>query len=361
MRISLTAVAILSAALAAVACSKPAEEPPVGKTPETARTVQEAWVSTVDTLDNVDGPAIWFSADGPRIIASAKATDVLIVQDAVTGAELRRVGGSGTAEGQLERPNGVLVLGDSMLLVVERDNHRVQGFALPSFASLGSFGAADLVNPYGLSAYAPEAGKWRVYVTDNYETPAETVPPLAELGRRVKWYDITVQNGRIAATLGGMFGDTTVAGAIRITESIMVDPVLQRLMIAEEDETDTQVKEYTLDGRFTGRTFGKGIFTQQAEGIALWSCPDSTGYWVTTDQGNPVNTFHLFDRQTLAHIGAFRGAVTHTTDGVALTQRAIGEAAEGMFFAAHADAAISAMTWRDIAQATGARNSCAAR
>jgi 3-phytase len=335
--------------------------PTVGMTPDTALTVREAWVSTIDTLDNVDGPAIWFSADGPRIIASAKATDVLIVQDAITGRELRRVAGPGTADGQLERPNGVLVLGDSLLLVVERDNHRVQAFALPSFQSLGSFGATELVNPYGLTAYAPERGMYRVYVTDNYEADDESVPPLAELGRRVKWYDMSVRDGRVRATLGGMFGDTTAAGAIRITESIMVDPALERLMIAEEDETDTQVKEYTLDGRFTGRTFGKGIFTQQAEGIALWSCPDSTGYWVTTDQGNPVNTFHLFDRRTLAHVGAFRGAVTHTTDGVALTQRSVGGATEGMFFAAHADAAISAMPWRAIARATGARTTCRRR
>lgn len=342
--------------VAASACG-----PTVGFTPETAQLVREAWVSRIDTLDNVDGPAIWFSAEGPRILASAKATDVVILQDALTGAELRRIGGSGTADGQLERPNGVLVLGDSLLLVVERDNHRVQVVALPSFQSRGSFGASELVMPYGLTAYAARPGEWRVYVTDNYETPEATVPPLGELGRRVKWYDIVIQGGRVSATLGGMFGDTTAAGAIRITESIMVDPLLGRLMIAEEDETDTQIKEYTLDGRFTGRTFGRGIFTQQAEGIALWSCPDSTGYWVTTDQGNPVNTFHLFDRQTLAHVAAFRGAVTNTTDGVVLTQRPVGRASEGMFFAAHADAAISAMTWRDIARATGARRSCGTR
>jgi 3-phytase len=335
--------------------------PAVGFTPDTAQIVREAWVSRLDTLDNIDGPAIWFSAEGPRIIASAKATDVLILQDATNGAELRRIGGSGSADGQLERPNGVLVLGDSLLLVVERDNHRVQVFALPSLQSLGSFGAPDLVTPYGLTAYAARPAEWRVYVTDNYETPEGTIPPLAELWRRVKWYDIAIRDGRVLATLGGVFGDTTAAGAIRITESIMVDPLLGRLMIAEEDETDTQVKEYTLDGRFTGRTFGKGIFTQQAEGVALWGCPDSTGYWVATDQGNPANTFHLFDRRTLAHVGAFRGAVTNTTDGVVLTQRRVGRASDGMFFAAHADAAISAMTWRDIARATGARRSCGTR
>lgn len=322
--------------------------------------VAEAWVSRLDTLDNVDGPTVWFSSDGPRVIASAKESHVVIVYDAITGAEIRRVGGLGAAEGRLERPNGVLVLGDSLLLVVERDNHRVQGFALPSFQSLGVFGVADLIKPYGLTAYEAQPGTYRVYVTDNYETTQEAVPPLAELGRRVKWYDIAVRNGRIQATLGGAFGDTTAAGAIRITESIMVDPLLQVLMIAEEDETDTQVKEYTLDGRFTGRTFGKGVITQQAEGIALWSCPDSSGYWVTTDQGNPVNSFYLFDRRTLEPRGSFRGAVTHTTDGVALTQKAIGPYAEGVFYAAHADAAISALSWGDIARATGARTACTA-
>lgn len=316
--------------------------------------VREAWVSPLDSLDNVDGPAVWFSPDGPRVIASAKETDVLIVYDAATGAVVRRVGGSGTAEGKLERPNGVLVLGDSLLLVVERDNHRVQGFVLPSFAPAGTFGTSELRLPYGLTAYEPVPGTWRVYVTDNYETPDEQVPPLGELGARVKWYNVTLERGRLRARLGGAFGDTTAAGAIRIAESIQVDPVLQRLVIAEEDEADTYIKEYTLDGRFTGRTFGRGIFRQQAEGIALFACPDSSGYWVTTDQGDGVNVFHLFDRRTHAHVGRFSGAVTRRTDGVALTQRGVGPFADGVFLAAHVDAGIAAFAWRDIATATGA-------
>jgi len=312
--------------------------------------IQEAWVTPLDSLDNVDGPAIWFSADGPRVIASAKSTDVLIVYDALTGRPLRRVSAPGTGEGQLRRPNGVLVLGDSLLLVVERDNHRVQGFTLPDFKSAGTFGASDLRLPYGLTAYQPSPDRWRVYVTDNYETVDEQVPPRAELGSRIKWYDVTVRGGRLSATLGGAFGDTTEAGAIRVTESIQVDPVRERLMIAEEDEADTQIKEYTLDGRFTGRRFGRGIFRQQAEGIALYTCGDSAGYWVTTDQGDGVNVFHLFDRETLAHVGHFTGAITRRTDGVALTQRQIGPHAGGLFFAAHVDAGIAALPWREVSQ-----------
>jgi len=323
--------------------------------------VAEAWVSAIDTLDNVDGPAVWFSDSGPRIIASAKATDVLIVYDATTGAVIRRVGGPGKQLGQLDRPNGVLVVGDSLLFVVERDNHRVQAFRLPSFTSAGAFGAPELILPYGLAAYQPSPDVIRVYVTDNYEEPEDSVPPLSRLNRRVRVFDVQVTGGTLRSTLVNSFGDTTAAGAIRIAESIQLDPANGVLVIAEEDESDTQVKEYTLDGVFTGRRFGRGVLTQQAEGIALWTCGDSAGYWVTTDQGPVVNTFHLFDRRTHAHVGAFRGGVTNTTDGVALTQRAVGSHGDGMFFTAHFDAAISAFDWRDVAERVGLPSRCAVR
>lgn len=341
------------------ACAGERDAQPAASMTDSIPALPEAWVSAVDTLDNIDGPAVWFSDSGPRIIASAKATHVLVVYDAVTGATLRRVSGPGTALGKLQRPNGVLVLGDSLLLVVERDNRRVQAFRLPSFESVGAFGADELLLPYGLAAYAPRPGAYRVYVTDNYEEPADSVPPLGRLNRRVRVYDIAVRGGRLGSALVNSFGDTTAAGAIRIAESIQLDPANGRLVIAEEDEADTQVKEYTLDGRFTGRSFGRGLFTQQAEGIALWTCGDSAGYWVTTDQGPVINTFHLFDRQTLEHVGAFRGAVTNTTDGVALTQRSIGPFSDGMFFTAHFDAAISAFSWSVIAAATGVPARCA--
>lgn len=343
------------------ACAGERAEQPDSSATSVVPVISEAWVSAIDTLDNVDGPAIWFSDSGPRIIGSAKATDMLIVYDAATGATLRRVGRSGSAVGQLDRPNGVLVLGDSLLLVVERDNHRLQAFRLPSFASAGVFGATELILPYGLAAYEPRAGVIRVYVTDNYEEPEDSVPPLARLGRRVRVYDVHVNDGKLSSELVNSFGDTTAAGAIRIAESIQLDPANGVLVIAEEDERDTQIKEYTLDGRFTGRTFGRGIFTQQAEGIALWTCGDSAGYWVTTDQGPEINTFHLFDRRTLTHVGSFRGSVTNTTDGVALTQRAVGPYENGAFFTAHFDAAISAFDWGKVSAALGVPARCAAK
>jgi 3-phytase len=354
MRISL----FLLLAAAATACGRPdAGSPASSASADTAR-VAEAFISVFKEEDNIDSPAIYHGAgDTHWVIATAKATHTLVVFDAVTGAEVRRVGSEGSGEGQLRRPNGILVVDDSLLLVVERDNRRVQGFHLPSFRSLGSFGTEQLRNPYGLTAFARDVG-WRVYVTDNYETPEETVPPLAELGERVKWFQIRLANGRLSATFGGAFGDTTDAGAIRVTESILADPANNRLMIAEELETDSYHKVYSLDGEFTGETLGRGFFPQQAEGIALYACGADAGYWVATDQGPVVNTFHLFDRMTLAHVASFAAARTNTTDGIVLTQRAFGPFPAGAFYMAHGDAAISGLSWAAIAEATGARQDC---
>jgi 3-phytase len=325
---------------------------------DTAR-IAEAFVSTFKEADNIDSPAIYHGPGGEHwVIATAKATHQLVVFDAVTGAELRRVGSEGVADGLLSRPNGILVLGDSVLLVVERDNRRVQGFRLPAFTPMGSFGADELIKPYGL-AVVERDGAWRVYVTDNYETPEETVPPLAELGARVKWYTVSVGAGdRLAAVLGGAFGDTTAAGAIQVTESIYADPANDVLLLAEELETDSYLKVYTLDGVFTGKTVGRGDFPQQAEGLALYACADGGGYWIATDQGPTVNTFHLYDRKDFTRLASFAAAVTNTTDGVVLTQRGFGPFPAGAFYMAHGDAAISALSWSDIAAATGLRQDC---
>jgi 3-phytase len=267
------------------------------------------------------------------------------------------LGGAGVRLGELLRPNGILVLDDSLLLVVERDNRRVQGFRLPSFEPLGAFGEDVLRRPYGLTAF-PEARGYRVYLTDNYETLAGTTPPLAALGDRVKWFRVTVEGGRLHGVFGGSFGDTTPAGAIQVTESILADPANDRLLIAEELEGGSHLKVYTLDGRFTGETVGRELFPEEAEGIALYACGDSAGYWIATDQGPAVNTFHLLDRGSLRHVAAFTAPATHTTDGIVLTQRAFGPFPAGAFYASHGDAAISALSWADIAAETGVRRDC---
>jgi 3-phytase len=327
--------------------------------PRAPARLTEAWQSERDTLDNIDSPAVWHGPDGQHwLLSTAKTTDVLVVNDAATGKELRRVGGPGTALGRLERPNGIFVI-DDLAMVVERDNHRVQVFRMPAFTPVGIFGESLLKLPYGIAVYrGGEAGSYVVYVTDNYEMADESVPPDSLLGRRVHQFQVALDAKGLKAEPTAAFGDTSGPGVLKVVESIAADPPNNRLLIAEELETASHIKVYTLDGKFTGRTIDSGLFPNQAEGIILYACGDTAGYWVTTDQGMTANTFHVFDRQSLAHLGSFQGAATLNTDGIALTQRGFAGFPSGAFYAVHNDGNVAAFSWAAIADALSLRRDC---
>ncbi|HEX5831120.1 MAG TPA: phytase [Gemmatimonadaceae bacterium] len=326
-----------------------------------APVVREAFLTPCDSADNVDGPAVWHGPDGRHwLLSTAKSSDVVLINDAATGAAIGHMGGSGTAAGQLRRPNGITVIG-AVMLVVERDNHRVQAFSLPRFATLGTFGDSLLRLPYGIGWYEEAPGRYMVYVTDNYERPDESVPPDRELGERVKQFRLSLTDGRLSATHVRSFGDTAGAGVLRVVESIAADAANDRLLIAEETETDSYIKVYDLAGRFTGQVFGRGHFPRQAEGIALYACGDRDGYWIATDQGDDTNTYHVFDRMSFEHLAAFTGEATRRTDGVVLTQVGFGAFPAGAFYASHLDGGIGALSWAAIARAIGLRDDCGPR
>lgn len=318
--------------------------------------VKEAWVSVAAPEDNVDSPASWLQDGKLMVAATAKSIDRLIVYDGDDGQRLRTVGGPGGALGQLNRPNGIATMDDKYAFVVERDNHRVQMFALPDFRPLLVFADADLVQPYGLWVRKRGEG-YEVVVSDNYMAGEDAngddiVPPLAELGKRFRRYEVRQANGKWAAAAAGHFGDTSAAGAIRVAESVFGDEANNRLLIAEEDiASGTRLREYTLDGKYAGRDVGAGNYKAQAEGIALMRCKDGSGWWVASDQFDDRTVFHLFDRKTLAHAGSFVGNVTGLTDGVWMDERGDARFPQGVFYASHLDVAVSAFDWRDIAAA----------
>jgi 3-phytase len=316
--------------------------------------VAEAFLTASTPADNLDSPASWITPDGKRwVITTAKKSGELVVFDGDSGQRLRGVGGKGSASGQMDRPNGIAVVGN-VALVVERDNHRVQMFSLPEFKSLLTFGAEDLGKPYGLWARENDGGI-EVIVSDNYMLGAdeEIVPPLADLGHRFRRYQVQEQGQRWSARLLQTFGDTSEAGAIRIAESVFGDPAHDRLLLAEEDvATGTRLREYGLsDGKYRGRDIGADLYKAQAEGIALQTCADGSGYWIGTDQFKDRSLFHVFDRQTLAHVGAFAGKVTANTDGVWLDMHGDARFPQGVLYALHDDQAVAAFDWRDIVKA----------
>ncbi len=362
MRALAPAVILLALAFACQP-GEPAGEPAASDTTAAAGDslevvlVEEAFETERDTLDDVDSPTVWHGADGQHwLLTTAKATDVILIHDAATGEPIRRLGGTGSGPGQLERPNGVAAIGE-LLFVVERDNARIQVFSLPDLETLGTFGEEELRRPYGIAAYLNEAGRVELYVTDNYELEEDVIPPDSMLGERVEHFRAWIEGGELRHEHVATFGDTTGAGVLRKVETIGVDPANDRVVIAEELEPDSHWKIYGLDGRFSGEVFGRGYFPHEAEGLALYACPDG-GYWIATDQDEATNTFHVFDRETLEYLGSFTGATTRNTDGVALTQTPFGPFPAGAFYAVHNDGNIAAFSWADIAAGLGLRTDC---
>ncbi len=317
--------------------------------------VPEVYQTERDTANNVDTPAIWFNPNGEVwLLATAKETDVVLVYDASSGKKLHTFSEEGTGLGQLDRPNSIAVVED-LAVIIERDNHRVQVFELPEFRSLGVFGAENLIKPYGLSIIPGQNGSFRLFVTDNYETEDEQVPPIEELGNRIHEFSFSIEKGLLQSHHVKAFGATEGEGALMVVESLMADEGLNRLIIADEDSLQNHLKVYDLFGNFTGKIIGEGLFKYQTEGIALYRCPDNQGYWIATDQSHEENTFHVFDRSKLNLIGSFQNPKTTNTDGITLTQKAFPGFENGAFFPIHDDGNISAVSWADIASAMGLR------
>ena len=144
-----------------------------------------------------------------------------------------------------------------------------------------------------------------------------------------------------------------------MVESIAGDPANDRLLVADEDTRHAStLREYTFSGRYTGRSLPQDSFGAEAEGVALWSCPDGGGYWIAVDQLAPLTIFHLFDRTTLAPRGSFEGRVTAHTDGVVLHASATPRFPGGALYAVHDDKAVAAFDLRDVANALNLSTAC---
>ncbi len=82
----------------------------------------------------------------------------------------------------------------------------------------------------------------------------------------------------------------------------------------------------------------------------MWRC---WNYWLATDQDEVDNRFLVLDRENLGGRGAFSGAVTANTDGVALTGRSFGPFSRGAFYAVHDDGNVAAFDLVEILAALG--------
>ena len=368
--------------------------------------LKEAYQTTRDLNLNVDSPAVWHGATrgvtksagvgagenagvgagenagenagesaAHILFATAKEGDSILLFDAASGEVLQELGQTGDGPLEFRRPNGIWVI-DDLLLVVERDNARVQVILLPDLTFVGFISHEDLRYPYGVSVHRAREGEsspfmYEMYITDNYNPALEGYPAEEQLDERVHHVRFSVDgvgerdrpDGRDGLLLRyetvSLFGDITGDGLLMKVESILADPEYGRLYIADEAFARRDIKIYTLDGEFTGEWIPNRYFSSEPEGIALYACEDGSGYLIGTDQHKTEeNKYVVLDRETLEYLGAFRGEITRNTDGIWLTQKAFGPFPAGAFYAVHDDGSVTAFDWRDIAAALGLERDC---
>jgi 3-phytase len=357
-------------ALSLTACvGVPQRDPTPGESPASAvdaqpplhATVPERWVVEGHDAGELDSLATWVTPEGDVwVVATAKRSHQLQVHAGNDGELLALIGRRGDGPGEFNRPNGIGVHGD-LAFVTERDNHRIQVLRLPDFEPLGSFGEQHLQAPYGIWVHELAPNRLEIIITDSFMhgDRYEIVPPLDTLHRRLHRFWFSDLGDGLSAEHRGTFGETSDEGAIRTTESVWGDPLHRRLLVADEHEpSGLRLRVYGLDGGYEGRDLGVGVYRGDPEGIALWACPDGSGYWISTDQDIGLSRFLIYDRESLSLIAAFSGLTTANTDGIVL--HAVGSEAfpDGVLYAVHDDRGIAAFDWADIAAALGLGRYC---
>lgn len=357
--------ALLGAALAG--CTQP---PPATTEPDSTEAamspadpgvavVPEAYHTRPEAPEaNLDSVAVWAPTPGQAwLLVTAKTGHALHRYDARDGTLIDVIGSEGGELGQFRRPNGIAIV-DDLVFVVERDNRRVQVLQLPQLTPLGTVGEDRMRRPYGIAA-ARSADGYDLFVTDNYETPEETIPPDEELGERVRHFRLRVIDGVVESAHVASFGDIDGEGVLHKVETIALDADRGLLMVAEEVPEENRYKVYTTTGSFTGRTFGDGIIEGEPEGLALMEC-GTEGYWIATDQYDEISRFHVFARDDFEHLGAFIGEDTAQTDGIVLSPLEVEGIGPGLLAGSNRDRSVSVFAWESIAMALGLRADCSA-
>jgi len=337
----------------------PAPEPtapiePTATTPSTEpelTRVTEVFVTESKPDENVDSIGI-HKGEETLAFVTGKGSHQLIVFDIADGSRKQTAGvlSGGTAMGDFMRPNGIQVI-DDLVLVVERDNHRVQVLRAPGLEPLAAIGTDDLIRPYGLTCFAGDEG-YELYVTDDYELEEGAEIPADYYTRRIKQFRFRVTGDEVEAERVAVFGDADGEGQLTKVESILADHEKNRLLIAVEQGPSPGIKVYDLEGRFTGESLDTSAFRGEPEGLALY-ITDKHQLLVTTDQRDLVTVFHLYDRASLAHLTSFRGEKTANTDGIAVLSEAVPGYPAGVLLAIHDDQALSAFSWADVIDALG--------
>ena len=293
-----------------------------------------------------------------------KASEKLVIYDGDSGATLRTFGTAGQGPGQFKRANGIFVHRD-LVFVVERDNHRVQVLRAALLAVRWRRSATkELVQPYGIWLQETQPGKLRCAghrclhgrrgcsgddVCRRWRELGRARPALRGARRR-----------RIGVGANTSVRSATPAQRVRSASGIGLGRSRQRSPAGRRGRhCDRHRCANTISAAISrahdrrsacSRRRPKASRCGHARTAAATGSP--------TDQYKDRSLFHVFDRRTLHHVGAFAGKQVGNTDGVWLHQAGSARFPKGVFYAVHDDMAVGAFDWRDVAKALSLRQDC---
>lgn len=289
---------------------------------------------------NLDSPVFITVGGVTRIAVTCKSNHRLVLFDALAPARTAFLGSAGKGPGAFLRPNGIATLQENnrpLLLVVERDNARLQLHeGTPGGRAVALLPHPAFRKPYGIAVQAAGADTL-LHVTD-------LLPD--KQGNRVHTFRLLSPDlspdGRYTLQLVRSFG--TAREGLFVPESIVHDPVHNRIILCDETPGKGKLLVYDPEGRFLFSR-GAGRFFHDPEGIAF-APADCGGYLLAADQ-LPRTVIRLFHRRTLKYAGSTVLGKTSHTDGIAVGL--VGGRA--LLAAVHLDAGVHVYAVRDIIRA----------
>lgn len=263
---------------------------------ESAETLKPS-VVTDTTRHDTDDPAIWVNPDDPAkslVIGTDKDADGALYVFDLEGNIVQIVD-------NLQRPNNVDVeygfsLGGKSVdiaVAAERLTHKLRIFRLPDMQPIDGGGieifkgetGTEFRDLMGIALYKRPSDGQVFAVAGRKNGPTD--------GTYLWQYALKDDgNGQVTAELVRKFGQFSGNGEI---EAIAVDDALGYVYFSDEA---FGIRKYHADpekGNEELAAFGKEGFTEDREGISLYTFDDGTGYILVSDQ--QADKFHIFPRE----------------------------------------------------------------
>jgi 3-phytase len=252
---------------------------------------------TDTTLHDTDDPAIWIHPTDPSkslVIGTDKDEDGALYVFDLEGKIIQKIG-------NLKRPNnvdieyGLILNGKKTDIAVasERMTHKLRIFSLPEMKEIDNGGIEifmgetgnEFRNLMGISLYKNPKNEKIYAIAGRKNGPTD--------GTYLWQYELSDDGkGKVKAELVRKFGKFSGKKEI---EAIAVDDALGYVYYSDEN---IGVRKYYADpakGNEELALFGTEGFTDDNEGISIYTIEDGTGYILVSDQ--QANQFRIFPRE----------------------------------------------------------------